>query len=100
MTPDQLRCGAALVRALVEGDDSARGPLSDWIWEHGLPDCEDYETAEALALLRSDRVVYTLGHDRPHPKRVLLVADLPGNRRGTESAWLGTWPALAWEPEA
>jgi hypothetical protein len=35
MTPDQLRQGAALVRCLVEGDETARGPLSDWLLENG-----------------------------------------------------------------
>ena len=34
MTTDQLRTGAALVRALVEGDETARGPLSDFLLQH------------------------------------------------------------------
>lgn len=35
MTADQLRQGAALVKALAAGDEDARGPLADWAAEIG-----------------------------------------------------------------
>lgn len=93
MTPDQLRTGAALVRALLDGDDTARGPLSDWILEHGLPLGAPYDQQHAARLLRAGGGTVTTH-----------VGSRGGVRAGystpREWTWLGTWPAWAWNGDS
>jgi hypothetical protein len=96
VTTDQLRTGAALCRALVEGDDSARGPLSDWVEEFGLPWPAGSTLAADSAWL-TGRAIGRLRDGRGYALRksggdfvALWFAD-------ENYAWLGTWPKWAWD---
>lgn len=94
MTHDQLRTGAALVRALVEGDESARGVLADWIDDHGLPQTHPTEAERSASILRRPEHLRPWCGNLPTP----VVWLIP------ESEWaavpmfapLGCWPRWAW----
>lgn len=87
MTNDQLRTGAALVRALVEGDDTARLPLSDFVEEFGLPASENV-IGYAIRVLRNGLSTYQFS--RSYDGRIFTYLN---------GALIGTWPLWAWEGE-
>jgi hypothetical protein len=95
MTHDQLRTGAALVRALWEGDETARGPLSDWIeQEGGLPGMYSVnDRAIVYALRRGLRLSMEVVHDDAEHVAVVNVACEVSSRW----LWLGVWPKWAWQ---
>lgn len=96
MTATDLRTGAALVRALIDGDDSARWPLSDWIAENGLPGRDHRDSQAAVQRLR----LYDGAATRTRP-RLCPPGEVPCYYLCADGhCSLGTWPAWAWEPLA
>lgn len=97
-----MRQGAALVRALLAGDDSVRGPLSDWIEEWGLPNLitpfpEEHNAKVAAVLRGGNWALHKLDVSRRSGKRPRLYS--PRIIGGDGAMWyrLGTWPAWAWD---
>jgi hypothetical protein len=99
MTPDQLRQGAALVRCLVEGDETARGPLSDWLEDNGSPWSDDRQPLPVLSWwlwdLRSPVVKGRVAISRPYSD--VVKAEYIGGPSGAGIWTIGYFPLWAWE---
>ncbi len=104
MTTDQLRTGATLVRVLIEGDESARLPLSDFVEEFGVPPVGRSHAVSfslwACNLLRSSR---TLRYDwwywwywGPRKEMITVRAKCIQEPR-FHTVILACFPAWAWE---
>lgn len=85
-----LRTGAALVRALLAGDETARGVLADWLEQNGPLGTTIDQWVKALRRLR-----YRVG---PPPLRVPPYKPADGVQVYIGYGWLlGTWPAEVWD---
>lgn len=101
MTPDQLRTGAAIVRRLVEGDETARGPLSDFLEEFGVSPIKhthtDVFSRWACNLLRSPRTLEYEWWWWTPKQEMLTVRARCVREPGIYTVILAWLPAWAWE---
>lgn len=97
MTATDLRTGAALVRALIDGDDSVRGPLSDWLEQYASPlQRWPQHLRRAIDLLRDfDRPVCCGVLGQTGQYRLVWA-----RTEDCDPVTIGQWPAWAWEPLA
>lgn len=92
---DKLRTCAALIKALIAGDENARGPLADWIEEYGCPNVESpfirLHTARAIDALRNGWPITKVDYSVAEPYKY-------SPRIGNGQVWyrLGIFPADIW----